>query len=95
MQNMSVISVRLFNLDKKLKNVVLQHEFERFLFNIAHGIWLVPESIATGEKMSALKFSFSPSLLPPLLNFGLECQKFDFWHDVLPYFTHSIFTYFY
>ena len=61
-------------LDKNDKIVFLQHNFERFLLNFAHGFCLVPVSISTGEEESTLKFSFASSVLPLLLKFSLKSK---------------------
>ena len=50
LQNMIVASAGIFNPDKSDKNAFLQHHFQRFLLNFAHGFCLVPVSIVTGAR---------------------------------------------
>ena len=64
LQNMIVVSAGIFNPDKSDKNAFLQHHFQRFLLNFAHGFCLVLVSIAAGEEESTLQFTVSRSVLP-------------------------------
>ena len=74
MQNTSVASAGVFNPVKNDKIVFYSMVLTDF-WNFAHESCLVPVWIATDEEESALKVSFSPTVLPFPLNFSQKSQN--------------------